>query len=593
MADKIPGGNFILEPRTTSDIFTPEDFTDEHRMILQTTREFIANEVMAAMDKLEEKDEELTRKLMLTAGELGLLGTDVPEEYGGLGLDKISTCCVTEAFGPGGGFAVTEGAHTGIGTLPIVYFGTKEQKEKYLPKLASGEWIGAFALTEPGAGSDALNAKTKAVLSEDGKHYILNGEKMFITNASWAQTFIVFAKVDGQDFTAFIVERDFPGVSTGAEEHKLGIQGSSTASLILEDAQVPVENLLGEVGRGHVIALNVLDVGRYKLGAACVGGGKWGLAEAVKYAKQRVQFGRPISEFGMIQEKLADMAIRVYLMESQCYAVAGLIDNALESLDKSAEDYDRQAVKAIEEYSIECAINKVWCSEAVDFIADEFVQILGGYGYIKEYPAEQMYRDTRINRIFEGTNEINRLLVPGTIMKRAMKGRLPLLQAAQQLASEVMSFSPLAAEIPEGPLGFQSHMIEMTRKAIILVAGVAAQKFMDKLLHEQEVLGRLADMCIELYTMECGLLRALKKIEKDGEEAAALHIAMVQAYLDDTLPKIQFWGNQVLARCEEGDMLRTQLMALRKFTKNQPVNVIELKRRIAAKVIDKEAYPLD
>jgi len=592
MAELIKGGSFVLEARRPEEVFTPEDFSDEHRMILQTTWDFVLGELKPNFAKIEEKDAELSRKLMLKAGELGLLSTAVPEAYGGLGLDEVSTSCVTEAIGAGGSFAVTQGAHTGIGTLPLVYFGTEELKAKYLPKLASGEWIGAFALTESGAGSDALNAKTKAVLSPDGQHYILNGEKMFITNGGWADTFIVFAKVDGQDFTGFVVERTMEGISTGAEEHKLGINGSSTTTVLFEDVKVPVGNVLGQVGKGHKIAFNVLDIGRHKLAAACIGGAKMALSEAVKYAKGRIQFNQPIAGFGMIQEKLADMFIKTYMLESTIYRTAALIDAALEAIDPKDPEHDLKAVKAIEEYSIECCANKVYGSEVIDFIVDEWVQILGGYGYSCEYPAELAYRDARINRIFEGTNEVNRLLVPGTIMKRAMKNQIPLMGAAQALASEVMTFSPLMAEIPEGPLGFQSHMMEMTRKAIILVAGVAAQKYLDKLINEQEVLARLADMCIELWAMESGLLRARKKIDRDGEEAAELHIAAVQAYLDDTLPKVEFWGKQVLAHVEEGDMLRTQLMALRKFTKNQPVDSIAAKRKIAAKIIDKECYPI-
>ena len=592
MAEMIKGGSFVLETRQPQEVFTPEDFTDEHKMILQTTWDYINGEVRPKLEDLEKKDESVSRALMLSAGELGLLGTAVPEAYGGLGLDEVSTACVTEAFGAGGSFAVTEGAHTGIGTLPIVFFGTEEQKQKYLPKLASGEWIGAFGLTEAGAGSDAMNAKTKAVLSEDGKHYILNGEKMFITNGGWADCFIIFAKIDGQDFTGFIVERSWEGVSTGAEEHKMGINGSSTTTVLMEDVKVPVENVLGEIGKGHRIAFNVLDIGRHKLAAACIGPGKLAVQEAVKYANQRIQFKVPISSFGMIREKLADMAIKTYMLESVIYRAADLLDKALEAIDPNDPEHDPKAVKAIEEYSIEYCINKVYGSEVIDFIVDEWVQILGGYGYSAEYPAELAYRDARINRIFEGTNEVNRLLVPGTIMKRAMQGRLPLLQAAQAIGSEVMTFSPLMAEIPEGPLGFQQHMIEMTRKAIVLVAGVAAQKYMDKLAHEQEVLARLADMVIELWAMESGLLRALKKIEKDGEAAAELYIAAVQAYMDDTLPKVEFWGKQILAHVEEGDMLRTQLMALRKFTKNQPIDSIAAKRKIAAKIVEKEEYPI-
>jgi len=592
MSENILGASFLLEARRPDEIYTPEDFSDEHKMILQTTRDFVKGEIQPNIERIETQDEELIRALMAQAGELGLLATDVPEEYGGLGLDLISTCCVTEAFGAAASFAVSQGAHTGIGTLPIVYFGNEEQKRKYLPDLASGQAIGAYALTEPNAGSDALNAQTKAVLSEDGRHYILNGEKIFITNAGWAKTFITYAKIDGEHFTSFIIERDFPGVSIGAEEKKLGIKGSSTRSLILEDAQIPVANVLYEIGQGHKVAFNILNIGRYKLGAATVGACKYVLSETVKYAKQRVQFKQPIASFGMIQEKLADMAIRNYINESMNYRTSGLINERLEKLDRSAADYHAQAAKAIEEFAIECSICKVYGSETADDAVDEALQVFGGYGYIDEYPASRFYRDSRINRIYEGTNEINRLLVPGTIMRRAMKGRLPLMAAAQKLMGEVVSFSPLMVEIPDEPLAFQTHMINMTRKAALLVAGVAAQKYMDKLIHEQEVLARLADVCIELYAMESGLLRAQKKIARDGAEAAGLHIAMVEAYMDDVLPRVETWCKQVLARCDEGDTLRTQLMALRKFTKNQPLDSIGRKRLVAQKVIDKEGYPL-
>jgi len=592
MSENILGASFLLEARRPDEIYTPEDFSDEHRMILQTTRDFVKGEIHPNIERIETQDEELIRSLMAQAGELGLLATDVPEEYGGLGLDLISTCCVTEGFGAAGSFAVSQGAHTGIGTLPIVYFGNEEQKGKYLPDLASGQAIGAYALTEPNAGSDALNAQTKAVLSPDGQHYVLNGEKIFITNAGWAKTFITYAKIDGEHFTAFIIERDFPGVSVGAEEKKLGIKGSSTRSLILEDAQVPAANVLYEIGQGHKVAFNILNIGRYKLGAATVGACKYVLGEAVKYAKQRVQFKLPIASFGMIQEKLADMAVRTFIDESLNYRTAGLIDARLEKLDRSAADYHAQASKAIEEFAVECSICKVYGSETADKAVDEVLQIFGGYGFIDEYPASRFYRDSRINRIYEGTNEINRLLVPGTIMRRAMKGRLPLMAAAQKLMGEVVSFSPLMVEIPDEPLAFQAHMINMTRKAALLVAGVAAQKYMDKLIHEQEVLARLADICIELYAMESGLLRAQKKIAREGAEAAGLYVAMVEAYMDDTLPRIETWCKQVLARCDEGDTLRTQLMALRKFTKNQPLDSIGRKRLVAQKVIDKEGYPL-
>lgn len=589
MADKILGGSWLLEAREPGDLFFPEDFSDEHKMIAKTTKDFVEGEIHPIIDDIEEQKEGAALGILAQAGELGLLATDVPEEYGGMGLDKISTTIVAEYVGQSGSWAVCHGAHTGIGTLPIVYYGTEEQKQKYLPKLASGEWCGAYCLTEPGAGSDATNAATKAVLSEDGKYYILNGEKIFITNAGWADTFIVYAKIDGEAFTAFIVEKGFPGVSTGPEEKKMGIKGSSTRPVILEDAQVPVENVLHEIGQGHKVAFNILNIGRYKLGAAAVGGSKKVLAEATRYAAERQQFNQPIIQFGMIREKLARMAMKTYLSEAMVYRTAGLIDSLYEAMDKSPD----AGLKAIEEYAVECSINKVYVSETVDYCVDEGVQIHGGYGYIADYPVERAYRDARINRIFEGTNEVNRLLVPGTVLRRAMKGQLPLMQAAQETAAMVLEFSPLMVEIPDEPLAFQSHMIEMTRRAVLLVAGAAAQKYMQKLADEQEILARIADMSIELYAMESGLLRAKKKIAAKGEEAAAFDVAVVEAYMDETLPKIQAWGNEVLAAMDEGDSLRTNMMALRKFTKNQPIDAVARRRLIADLVEKKGGYPLD
>ena len=589
MAEKILGGSWLLEAREPGELFFPEDFSDEHKMIAKTTKDFVEGEIHPVVDDIDDQKEGVALGILAQAGELGLLATDVPEAYGGMELDKISTTIVAEYVGQAGSWAVCHGAHTGIGTLPIVYYGTEEQKQKYLPRLASGEWCAAYCLTEPGAGSDATNAATKAVLSEDGKHYILNGEKIFITNAGWADTFIVYAKVDGEAFTAFIVEKGFPGVSTGPEEKKMGIKGSSTRPVILEDAMVPVENVLHEIGQGHKVAFNILNIGRYKLGAAAMGGCKKVLAESTGYAAERQQFNRPIIQFGMIREKLARMAMKTYLSEAMVYRTAGLIDSLYEAMDKSPD----AGLKAIEEYAVECSINKVYVSEAVDYCVDEGVQIHGGYGYIADYPIERAYRDARINRIFEGTNEVNRLLVPGTILRRAMKGQLPLMQAAQETAAMVLEFSPLMVEIPDEPLGFQSHMIEMTRRAVLLVAGAAAQKYMQKLADEQEILARIADMAIELYAMESGLLRAKKKIAAKGEEAAAFDVAVVEAYMDETLPKIQAWGNEVLAAMDEGDSLRTNMMALRKFTKNQPIDAVARRRFIADLVEKKGGYPPD
>ncbi len=585
------GGEFLITDVAPDEVFTPEDFTDEHKMIFETAKDFVAKEIQPVMDQLEEKDHDLVLSLLGKAGELGLLGTDVPEEFGGMGLDKVSTTIVTEALGVAGSFAVVYGAHTGIGSLPIVYFGNEEQKEKYLPKLASGEWCGAYCLTESGAGSDALNAKTKAVLSDDGKYYILNGEKMFITNAGWASSFIVYAKVDGEQFTGFIVEKDFPGVSTGKEEVKMGAHGSSTRPVILEDAKVPVENVLFEVGKGHKIAFNILNIGRWKLGSASVGGCKGCVTEAVKYANGRLQFKVPISSFGMIKTKLANMAIKTYMSDSVMYRLAGMFDNKLGTMDAEAKKSGAETAKAIEEYAAECSIAKVYGSEQLDYCVDEYVQILGGYGFCAEYPAERYYRDSRINRIWEGTNEINRMLVPGTMMRRALQGRLTLLPAAQAIAGELMTYSPLSVQLPDTPLALQEHMVKMSKKIALMVAGVAAQKFGQNLAKEQEVLAKVADIVIEIFAMESGLLRTLKLIDKEGEEKAKHQIEAVKVYVDEMIPQIELWAKQVIAYVEEGDMLRTQLAGIKKLARYQPMDAISLKRSIADRIIELEAYP--
>ena len=593
MADKkiFAGGDFLITDATPEDVFTPEDFTDEHRMIYETGSDFVEKEIAPGVDKLEEKDHDLVLELLGKAGELGLLGTDIPEEQGGLSLDKVSTTIVAEVMGPSGSFSVVYSAHTGIGTLPIVYFGNEEQKAKYLPKLASGEWCGAYCLTEAGAGSDALNARTKAVLSDDGKYYILNGEKMFITNAGWASSFIVYAKVDGEEFTGFIVEKDFPGVSTGKEEKKMGVHGSSTRPVILEDARVPVENVLFEIGQGHKIAFNILNIGRWKLGASCVGGCKRCLTDAVKYANGRTQFKVPISSFGMIKTKLTDMAVRTYMSESMMYRLAGMFDDKLALLDAEAKKSGAENAKAIEEYAAECSITKVYGSEALDFCVDEYVQILGGYGFCAEYPAERFYRDSRINRIWEGTNEINRMLVPGTMMKRAMQGRLNLLPAAQAVAGDLMTYSPLSVELPDTPLALQEHVVKMSKKLALMVAGVAAQKFGAKLDREQEVLAKIADMVIEIFAMESGLLRTSKIILNDGEDKAEYQIAAVKIYVDEMIPRIESWAKQIVSYVEEGDMLRTQLAGVKKLARYQPVDAVTLKREIADRIIGLESYP--
>lgn len=593
MAEKrvFAGGEFLVTDVAPEDVFTPEDFTEEHKMIYETAKDFVTKEVQPHIEALEEKNHDLVLKLLKQSGELGLLGTDIPESYGGLGLDKVSTTVVGEVMGTAGSFSVVYGAHTGIGTLPIVYFGNEAQKEKYLPLLSSGEWCAAYCLTEPGAGSDALNARTRAVLSEDGKFYVMNGEKMFITNAGWASSFVVYAKVDGEKFTGFIVEKDFPGVSTGKEEKKMGVHGSSTRPVILEDARVPVENVLYEVGKGHKIAFNILNLGRWKLGAMTVGGCKGCVTQAVKYANGRVQFKVPISSFGMIKSKLAEMAVRTFMSESMMYRMAGMFDDKLGTLDAEAKKLGAENAKAIEEYAAECSITKVYGSECLDYCVDEYVQILGGYGFCAEYPAERYYRDSRINKIWEGTNEINRMLVPGTMMRRAMQGRLALLPAAQAIAGFLMGYSPLSVQLPDTPLAQQEHMVGMAKKIALMVAGVAAQKFGANLAKEQEILAKIADIVIEIFAMESGLLRALKIIGKEGEGKARYQIEAVKVYIDEMIPRIESWAKQVIAYTEGGDMLRTQLAGIKKLARYQPIDAVSLKRSIADRIIEMEAYP--
>src|SRR5450432_2542454 len=450
---RISGGSFLLESRAPEEVFTPEDFTEQHQLIGQTAEEFAVKEILPNVEKMEHKDFSITRDLLKKAGELGLSSAEIPEAYGGLEMDKVTAAVIADHIAKYAGFATTWGGHTGIGTLPLVYFGTEEQKQKYLPKLAAGEIVGAYALSESSSGSDALNCRTRAELSPDGKHYILNGEKMWITNAGFADLFTVFAKVDGEKFSAFLVEKDFPGFSIGAEEHKMGIRGSSTCPIILNDCKVPVENLLGEIGKGHVIAFNILNVGRFKLGAMCVGGGRVSLENAIGYAKQRKAFNKVIADFGLVREKIANMATLIYVGESLVYRTVGMMDALLSEIDGTSPDAAKETLKAIEEYAVECSIIKVWGSEMIDYIVDESLQIYAGYGFVEEYPAERAYRDARINRIFEGTNEINRLIISGFLLKRAASGQLPLLPAIKQLMEEVLSGpSSLLEEDIEGPL---------------------------------------------------------------------------------------------------------------------------------------------
>ncbi len=588
---KISGGSFLLEERKTDEVFTPEDFTEQHLLIGQTAEEFAVNEIVPNIEKIEHKDFSITRDLLKKAGELGLSSAEIPEAYGGLEMDKVTAAVIADHIAKYAGFATTWGGHTGIGTLPIVYFGTEEQKKKYLPRLAAGEIVGAYALSEASSGSDALNCRARAELSKDGKHYILNGEKMWITNAGFADLFTVFAKIDGEKFSAFLVEKSFPGFSVGTEEHKMGIRGSSTCPIILNDCKVPAENMLGEIGKGHVIAFNILNVGRFKLGAMCVGGARLSLENAIGYAKQRKAFGKVIADFGLVREKIANMAVGVYTGESLVYRTVGMMDVALSEVDKSRSDAAKETRKAIEEYAVECSIIKVWGSEMVDYVVDETVQIYGGYGFVEEYPAERAYRDARINRIFEGTNEINRLIITGFLLKRAMSGQLPLMPAIKKLMDEVLS-GPSVGEDVEGPLAEERKLVTAAKKLGLFVAGAATQKYMQAIQDQQEVMGAIADMVIETYAMESAVLRAQKIAESRGENAASLPIAMTRVYLSQAMDKIEAASKKVIAAVADGDMLRTQLAILRRLAKHEPFNTIELRQQIAQKVIERGRYTL-
>jgi len=581
----VRGGAFMIEDRTTQEIFTPEDFTEEHRMIAETTRQFIDNEVIPHIDELEKHDWKLARELVGKAADLGLIGANIPEEYGGLGLDQTSGALVGENIGRCASFATTLGAESGIGLLPIIYFGTEAAKAKYLPKIASGEVITAYALTEAGSGSDAMAAKATARLSEDGTHYILNGEKMFITNGGFADIFIVFAKVDGDKFSAFIVERQ-EGLSPGAEEHKMGIKGSSTTPLVLADAKAPVENLLGEVGKGHKIAFNTLNIGRFKLGAMCIGGMKLMLHESIRYANERQQFGKSISSFGAIKSKLGEMAIRTWVGEAMIYRTLGMIEDAIGDDPKDLE----AKMRAIEEYSAECSIIKVALSEYCDYLADEMVQIFGGYGYSADYPAERAYRDSRINRIFEGTNEINRMLIPGRLMKSALSGKLALLPAAQALMDEILTPQIMGFDDDDGLLAAETKLAKNAKKVGLMTLGTAAQKYMMTLGDQQEILIGIADIIMDAYAMESAILRTQKLAAVQGEEAAARYIDMTRVFCNDAVERIDARAKNTLAGMAEGDELRTLLAALRRFTKLTPVNTIVARQRIADVMIEANRY---
>ncbi|MED1714334.1 acyl-CoA dehydrogenase family protein [Bacillus paralicheniformis] len=582
------GGAFLIEEVTADQLFTPEDFTDEHKMIAKTTEDYILGDVLPYIDEIEEHNFDHSVRLLKKAGELGLLGADVPEEYGGLGLDKISSALITEKFSRAGSFSLSYGAHVGIGTLPIVFFGTEEQKKKYLPSLAKGEKFAAYALTEPGSGSDALGAKTTAVLNEAGTHYILNGEKQWITNSAFADVFIVYAKIDGEHFSAFIVEKDYAGVSTGPEEKKMGIKGSSTRTLILDQVQVPKENLLGEPGKGHVIAFNILNIGRYKLAVGTIGASKRVIELSASYANQRQQFKTPISKFSLIGEKIATMSARLYAMESSVYRTVGLFEDKMGTLSEEEQKDGRQVAKSIAEYAIECSLNKVFGSETLDYIVDEGVQIHGGYGFMQEYEVERAYRDSRINRIFEGTNEINRLIVPGTYLKKAMKGELPLFEKAKALQEELMMLMP--EEPGDGVLEQEKYLLRNAKKIALMIAGLAAQKYGKALDQEQEILVNIADIVSQVYAMEAAILRTEKAIQATGEDKNAQKILYTQIFAQVAFQEIESHAKESLIAMESGDSLRMMLSALRKLTRFTPVNVIEKKRQAAKGVFEAEKY---
>ena len=584
----VKGGSFILEDHRPEDVFTPEDTNDEQRMIAQTAHEFSQKEVIPLDAEIEKKSYEVHRSLMRKAGELGLLSIDIPEQYGGAGLDLLSSLVASENLSGQASFSGTVGAHTTIGTLPIVYFGNDDQKKKYLPKLATGESIGAYALTESGSGSDALAAKTTAKLSEDGKHYILNGQKMWITNAGFADVFIVFAKVDGDKFTGFIVERTFPGVSIAPEEHKMGLNGSSTCAVNLEDARVPVENVLGEIGKGHHIAFNILNIGRLKLGVSSVAGAKRLTGIATEYAKQRHQFGVPIASFGLIKHKLAEMAIRAYAGECMIYRTVGMIEEALSSVDRNVP---KEALKAIEDYAVECSIIKVIGSEYLSYACDEAVQVFGGNGYSSDYPVERAYRDSRISRIYEGTNEINRLIIAGQFLRRAAKGENALFAAAKKLQDELLSPS-IPEEQPESLFAAERAALTSCKKAIVAVLGSAALKYRDKASQEQEVLAAASDMIMDVFAMESTMLRTEKLAAAKGEANCALQIDAARVFASDAIERVERNAKHALAAMAEGDELRTMLAMLRRFMKFTPVNAVAARRRIAESITEAGKYNL-
>lgn len=589
MADTIlKGGEFLITESACQDVFTPEDFSDEQKQMGNTTEQFVTNEIVPNMEEIEKQNFDLVVEGMRKCGELGLLMMDSPEEYGGLELDKASSMLVSEKVSMGGSFSVAYSAHTGIGTLPLIYYGTDEQKEKYLEKITSGEWCAAYCLTEPGSGSDALGAQSSAVLSEDGKHYILNGTKQYITNGGFAELFTIFAKIDKEHFTAFLVEKSFDGLVVGNEEKKMGIKGSSTTQIILDNCKVPVENVLGEIGKGHKIAFNVLNVGRFKLGAGVTGAAKMAMVEGVKYANERKQFKTPIAKFGAIQEKIADLTAKIYASESLIYRLAGQLDTNLATIDKSIDNYYEEYQRCIEEYAPECGIAKVFCSEVLAKTVDEVVQIHGGYGFCSEYPAERYYRDERINRIFEGTNEINRLLIPGMILRKSMKGELPLQAEAMKAFESLMT--PSFEEIEDKPFAAEKVLLKNMKTLFLILAGAGVQKFMDKLANEQEILMAAADLAIQIYALESVVLRAEKNYEAASESKRELYLAAVKVFAFEAAEVGGSAARKGAFYIEEGDTLTMILSGVRRFTKYDATGLLKAKRLLAEAASSGEKY---
>ncbi len=585
----INGGEWLIKESNATDIFIPEDFNEEQLMVRDMCTQFLSTEIIPVVNRIDQLEPGLMASLVKKAGEQGLLGISVPEAFGGSGKDFITSTLVNEGLGGGFSFSVAVAAHTGIGTLPILYFGTEAQQQKYIPKLASGEWKASYGLTEPNSGSDALSVKSSAVLNEDGKHYILNGQKCWITNGGFADIFTVFAKIDGDKFTAFILEKGMEGFTQGPEEHKMGIKGSSTVQLYFQDCKVPIENVLGEIGRGHIIAFNILNIGRLKLCAAVLGAGKMSLNATIEYAKAREQFKKPIAEFGAIQHKLSEMAIRIWVSDSALFRTAKWIDNKEKELTASGKPFNESLLGAAEEYAIECAMLKIEGSEAVDFVVDEGVQIHGGNGFSDDYMISRAYRDSRINRIFEGTNEINRLLIVDMMLKRAMKGKLDLMTPAMNVSKELMSI-PDFGEEDQTPFATEKKAVINMKKAMLMIAGAAVQKLMMQLQEEQEIIMNIADMSILTFNAESALLRLMKLHATKGEEQTTIESDMVHCYFIDAIDKLNKAGKDALNAFAEGDELRMMLLGLKRFTKTQPFNTKEARRRIAQHLINQNKY---